>query len=52
MKDHVENLKKILNDPENDKIMTKDEREKYEINLLAFFKYFFAKCANISKVSN
>lgn len=31
--------------------MPKEEREKFEINLLAYFKYFFAKCQNILWVS-
>ena len=44
IKENIQNMKKVLEDPENDKIMSRDEWEKYEINLLAYFKYFFAKC--------
>jgi len=32
--------------------LTKEEKEKYELNLIAFFKFFFTKCNNILKVSN
>jgi hypothetical protein len=47
IKDHIENLHNILNQTDNEKIMNKEDREKYEKNLLTFFKYFFSKCANI-----
>jgi len=42
----VANLKKAIENPEESG-MTKDEREKYELNLLQFFKFFYDKCGNI-----
>jgi hypothetical protein len=44
MKNHVATIKSFHENPKFAEEISKEELEKYEINVLSYFKYFFAKC--------